>query len=182
MEVSGVIHLDTLLVLIIAPQQFLKELDSPPPPKLTAASNRRASHSRTTSSPNLLRTALLSERQPLLTRRRSYDSQTDNGGTQKRTPVAGGTILGIHNLAIVSPQFIVRGLSLSRISNFFDGFCQTAIASSAIFRLADASAHTDPTNTDTYYGKNGVAWVLRYGGLCTLVRASSPALRSRSCV
>jgi solute carrier family 45 protein 1/2/4 len=133
--------------------EFLKELDSPPPQKLTAASNRRASHSRTTSSPNLLRTALLSERQPLLTRRRSYDSQTDNGGTQKRTPVAGGTILGIHNLAIVSPQFI------------------TAIASSAIFRLADASAHTDPTNTDTYYGKNGVAWVLRYGGLCTLFGA-----------
>ncbi|KAI9466869.1 MFS general substrate transporter [Lactarius psammicola] len=133
--------------------EFLKELDSPPPPKLTATMNRRASHTRTNSSPNLLRTALLSERQPLLTRRRSYDSQTDNGDTQKRAPVAGGTILGIHNLAIVSPQFL------------------TAIASSAIFRLADAEAHTDPTNTDTYYGKNGVAWVLRFGGLCALAGA-----------
>ena len=119
MEVSGVIHSNTPLVLIIAPQQFLKELDSPPPQKPTAPLNRRASHTRTNSSPNLLRVALLSERQPLLTRRRSFDSQTDNGGTQKRTPVAGGTILGIHNLAIVSPQFIVRRLSLSRISKIF---------------------------------------------------------------
>lgn len=25
---------------------------------------------------------------------------------------------------------------------------------------------------DTYYGKNGVAWVLRFGGLCTLVGAA----------
>jgi solute carrier family 45 protein 1/2/4 len=24
-------------------------------------------------------------------------------------------------------------------------------------------------NTGAFYGKNGVAWVLRYGGLCTLV-------------
>jgi len=118
MEVSGTIHPDTLLVLIIAPQQFLKELDSPPPQRPTAPVNRRASHTRTNSSPNLLRTTLLSERQPLLTRRRSFD-QTDNGGTQKRAPVAGGTILGIHNLAIVSPQFLVRSLRLSRISRYF---------------------------------------------------------------
>jgi len=27
-------------------------------------------------------------------------------------------------------------------------------------------------NTGAFYGKNGVAWVLRYGGLCTLVRRS----------
>jgi solute carrier family 45 protein 1/2/4 len=109
MEVSGFIHFDKLRVLIIAPQQFLRELDSPPPPKPTAPVNRRASHTRTNSSPNLIRTALLAERQPLLNRRRSFDNQTDNGDTQKRAPVAGGTILGIHNLAIVFPQFIVSG-------------------------------------------------------------------------
>ena len=109
MEVCGAIHSDTLRVLIILPQQFLRELDNPPPPKPTAPVNRRTSHTRTNSSPNLLRTYLLSsERQPLLPRRRSFDNQTDNGDTQKRTPVAGGTILGIHNLAIVFPQFIVR--------------------------------------------------------------------------
>jgi hypothetical protein len=105
------IHSDMILVLIIAPQQFLRELDSPPPPpKPTPPANRRASHTRTNSSPNLLRTVLLSERQSLLPRRRSFDNQTENGDAQKRAPVAGGTILGIHNLAIVFPQFIVRGL------------------------------------------------------------------------
>lgn len=26
-------------------------------------------------------------------------------------------------------------------------------------------------NQGTYYGKNGVAWVLRFGGLCTLMGA-----------
>lgn len=110
MEVSGFIHFDALRVLIIASQQFLRELDNPPPPKPTAPVNRRTSHTRTNSSPNLIRTALLAERaerQPLLNRRRSFDNQTDNGDTQKRAPVAGGTILGIHNLAIVFPQFIV---------------------------------------------------------------------------
>ncbi|KAI0003105.1 MFS general substrate transporter [Russula compacta] len=105
------------------------------------------------SSPNLLRTALLSERQPLLARRRSFEDQVDNDDTQKSARVAGGTILGIHNLAIVFPQFL------------------TAIASSAIFKLVDAEAHNDPTNTSTYYGKNGVAWILRFGGLCSLFGA-----------
>lgn len=71
--------------------------------------NRRASHTRTVSSPNLLRTVLLSEAQPLLARRRSFEDQTDN--SQKAARVAGGTILGIHNLAIVLPQFLVSPFS-----------------------------------------------------------------------
>jgi len=41
--------------------------------------------------------------------------------------------------------------------------------SSAIFRAVDADTDKDPTNHNTYLGKNGVAWVLRFGGLCTLV-------------
>lgn len=86
--------------------QFLKELDRPPPQRTVRYVDRRASHTRAASSPNLLRTVLLSERQPLLTRRRSFEDQADND-TQKPTRVAGGTILGIHNLAIVFPQFIV---------------------------------------------------------------------------
>jgi len=68
--------------------------------------NRRASHTRTVSSPNILRT-VLSEHQPLLTRRRSFEDQADNEDVQKHTRVAGGTILGIHNLAVVFPQFLV---------------------------------------------------------------------------
>ena len=46
---------------------------------------------------------------------------------------------------------------------------QVALASSAIFRAVDADVDDDPTNHSTYYGKNGVAWVLRFGGLCALV-------------
>lgn len=45
-----------------------------------------------------------------------------------------------------------------------------ALVSSAIFRAVDADVDADPANHHTYLGKNGVAWVLRFGGLCTLVR------------
>ena len=152
--------------------QFLKELDSPAPERtaIARAVNRRASHTRTVSSPNLLRTALLSERQPLLTRRRSFEDQADNDD-RKHTRVAGGTILGIHNLAIVFPQFLVSLYPWFPIQNLriSDSFSKTAIASSVIFKLVDAEAHNDPTNTGAFYGKNGVAWILRFGGLCTLV-------------
>ncbi|KAI0303258.1 MFS general substrate transporter [Russula brevipes] len=133
--------------------EFLKELDRPPPERIIRNVDRRASHTRSISSPNLLRTALLNERQPLLTRRRSFEDQGDNDDARKSARVAGGTILGIHNLAIVFPQFL------------------TAIASSAIFKAADAVAHENPANTGAFYGKNGVAWVLRFGGLCTLFGA-----------
>ncbi|KAI6134965.1 MFS general substrate transporter [Pisolithus croceorrhizus] len=91
-------------------------------------------------------------------------------------PVAGGTILGIHNLAIVMPQFII------------------ALVASAIFHVVDEAgspvAMPDPNPSlgdglgghTTYYGKNGVAWVLRFGGLCALVGAlaaqSVPATKS----
>jgi len=135
--------------------EFLKELgQQPPPPRIVRVANRRASHTRTVSSPNLLRTVLLNEAQPLLTRRRSFEDQGDNGDSQKSARVAGGTILGIHNLAIVFPQFLV------------------SLAASVIFKLADAQAHDNPANTGAFYGKNGVAWVLRFGGLCTLVGAA----------
>lgn len=91
--------------LISTYHQFLKELDRPPPERIIRNVDRRASHTRSISSPNLLRTALLSERQPLLTRRRSFEDHNDDA--RKSARVAGGTILGIHNLAIVFPQFLV---------------------------------------------------------------------------
>lgn len=97
-----------LPVLIYASHQFLKELDRPPPAERPVpTANRRTSHTRTVSTPNLLRVALLSERQPLLVRRRSFEDQADNGDSRKNASLAGGTILGIHNLAIVFPQFLV---------------------------------------------------------------------------
>ena len=37
----------------------------------------------------------------------------------------------------------------------------------------DSDVDADPTNHDIYLGKNGVAWVLRFGGLCTLVSLTS---------
>lgn len=48
------------------------------------------------------------ERQPLI-RRRSFEEYEETVVADGPvTPVTGGTILGIHNIAIVSPQFIVR--------------------------------------------------------------------------
>ncbi len=114
---------------------------------------RRPSHSRALSTPVMRRNSRPAEgeRTPLL-RRRSFDQH--NPDVAPAEAVAGGTILGIHNLAIVMPQFIV------------------ALASSAIFAIVDADADNDPSNDTALYGKNGVAWVLRFGGVCTLVRRS----------
>lgn len=67
---------------------------------------RRPSHSRVVSTPPVFRPGN-NERQPLL-RRRSYDEY--EGAVEEDVPtipLAGGTVLGIHNLAIVMPQFIV---------------------------------------------------------------------------
>lgn len=64
--------------------------------------------------------------------------------------VAGGTILGIHNLAIVLPQFFV------------------SIAASIIFKIVDGSS----TGDTLYLGKHGVSWVLRFGGVIALIGAA----------
>ncbi|KAL0564423.1 hypothetical protein V5O48_017623 [Marasmius crinis-equi] len=132
--------------------ELLKELSNPPPPE------RRPAHGRAISSPGVFRRPFSDnegERRPLL-RRRSYDEYEptlDEAPSAK--PVAGGTILGVHNLAIVVPQFVV------------------AIVTSIIFRIVDGSKAGNPEMEpdSTYYGKNGVAWVLRFGGLCTLAGA-----------
>lgn len=74
-------------------------------------------------------------------------------------PVAGGTIMGIHNLAIVIPQFII------------------AIIASIIFKIADgdkacglAGPGGEPV-PEPYRGPTGVSWVLRFGGLMALIGA-----------
>jgi solute carrier family 45 protein 1/2/4 len=64
--------------------------------------------------------------------------------------LAGGTILGIHNIAIVLPEFLV------------------SLMASIIFEAVDGAANSDPSSgPSSYYGHNGVVWVLRLGGLCT---------------
>ncbi|THH12545.1 hypothetical protein EW146_g7599 [Bondarzewia mesenterica] len=129
--------------------EFLKELDesnsSPIPQPQIRQQERRPSHTRVVSSPNLARGLQPTERQPLLRRRSLEEFSTNPLDHFESTPVAGGTILGIHNLAIVFPQFIV------------------ALVSSAIFRAVDADVDSDPANHNTYLGKTGVAWVLRFG-------------------
>ncbi|WWC87557.1 uncharacterized protein L201_002447 [Kwoniella dendrophila CBS 6074] len=98
------------------------------------------------------------ERTPLT---RSYSTaDIENAGESMEYtgsgPVAGGTIMGIHNLAIVFPQFII------------------AVVASVIFKLADQEPDITPTSgggAEGGEGKNGVAWVLRFGGLMALVGA-----------
>ncbi|KIJ56704.1 hypothetical protein M422DRAFT_57368 [Sphaerobolus stellatus SS14] len=75
-----------------------------------------------------------------------------------RRSVAGGTVLGIHNLSISFPQFIV------------------AMASSLIFRIVDGASESVGDGENIYLGKNGVAWVLRYGGLSALAGALATRL------
>lgn len=137
----------------------------------------------------------MDERDPLM--QREYDGteadgttvgESLNGGESK--PVAGGTILGIHNLAIVMPQFIVCIILVYLIrAHPTLRAQQIAIVASLIFRIVDESSSAEPPPSHpedvlstfasgglgdhtTYYGKNGVAWVLRFGGLCTLFGAA----------
>ena len=41
----------------------------------------------------------------------------------------------------------------------------------------DADAE-DPSGDTAFYGKNGVAWVLRFGGVCTLVSRRDTLLKA----
>lgn len=96
--------------------EFLKELDDKPPPR-TSDGRPRPTHARTTSTPLGWRShpsspmgrASPDERTPLT---RSYSTADLEGANEMeytgQGPVAGGTIMGIHNLAIVFPQFIAR--------------------------------------------------------------------------
>jgi len=88
--------------LVNRKSQVLKE-GPPPQPSIV-----RPSHNRVLSNPAIFRRSS-NERQPLI-RRRSLDEYECEPGVDEAGPVApmaGGTVLGIHNLAIVMPQFIV---------------------------------------------------------------------------
>ena len=47
-----------------------------------------------------------------------------------------------------------------------------------IFSIVDGNANGGPEGDSALYGKNGVAWVLRFGGVCTLVRRQHVAFDS----
>lgn len=108
------------------------------------------------------------ERQPLI-RRRSFDNY-ESGPEEAGSPVpnTGGTVLGIHNLAIVMPQFIVSLPYAFRISLYH--LPQVALVTSVIFRIVDGESQVSSGPT-TYLGKTGVGWVLRFGGCCALIGA-----------
>lgn len=98
--------------------KFLKELDSPRHGTARlyngpAVRPLNGVHGRTVSSASIVIRDGNTERQPLL-RRRSFD-EFDARDNQTK-PIAGGTVLGIHNLAIVFPQFIVSIFALQAIS------------------------------------------------------------------
>ena len=66
----------------------------------------RPTHVRNFSAPN--QPPRYGERQPLI-RSRSYDEYDTNPEDDiPETRLSGGTVLGIHNLAVVLPQFVVR--------------------------------------------------------------------------
>ncbi|GAA6055261.1 hypothetical protein JCM3770_001513 [Rhodotorula araucariae] len=92
------------------------------------------------------RTSLLQHGQPLAPEPRAKTPPAPSGGG------GGGTILGLHNLAIVLPQFFV------------------ALVAAGIFRLtARAAAHTlgDGGGGGELGGEDDVVWVLRFGGLAS---------------
>ncbi|KAG6869304.1 hypothetical protein C0993_000057 [Termitomyces sp. T159_Od127] len=152
---TGALFLFTVLTFstffITTVVQILKEGRDPQPS--AALAPRRPSHVRVVSTPPLYRRPA-DERQPLL-RSRSFDGLENGVHVGPVAPMAGGTVLGIHNLAIVLPQFIV------------------ALVTSVIFRITDGGSPEGHLLNDEnkYYGKTGVGWVLRFGGCCTLIAA-----------
>ncbi|ODN76973.1 hypothetical protein L202_05536 [Cryptococcus amylolentus CBS 6039] len=145
--------------------EFLKELEdvSSQGQSLSTSHPQRPEHVRTASNPIAFRSHPTSP-----TSRRSVNEYTplvrslstadlEGAGDMQYTgegPVAGGTIMGIHNLAIVFPQFIV------------------AVVASLIFKAANSAANTHSTLLEAGGGKDGVAWVLRFGGLMAFVGAA----------
>ncbi|CDZ98468.1 Sucrose transporter and related proteins [Phaffia rhodozyma] len=110
------------------------------------------------------------ERSSLLKRSKSMIDTTEHDDedgenrmeSEAKGPVATGSILGVHNLSVVFPQFVV------------------ALVSSLIFRVVAAAQHpapsppggSDQNMPEDGENPNGVVWVLRFGGLCALVAAA----------
>jgi solute carrier family 45, member 1/2/4 len=66
---------------------------------------------------------------------------------------AGGTIMGIHNLAIVFPQFLI------------------AIIASFIFKMSEATAGNEGSPGGAHKNNHAVAHVLQFGGCMALAGA-----------
>lgn len=78
------------------------------------------------------------------------NEQVDYAGSKP----AGGTIMGIHNLAIVFPQFLI------------------AVIASLIFKWADGESPAIGGLLKRHHAQtSGVAWTLRFGGLMAIIGA-----------
>jgi solute carrier family 45 protein 1/2/4 len=62
---------------------------------------------------------------------------------KRRSKTGGGTVLGIHNLSIVAPQFFV------------------ALVAAGIFRILDGNGKKTIPGEGEGMGSNDVVWVLR---------------------
>lgn len=86
--------------------QFLKEIeDSKRDDVSSTGDDDTRGHGRNTSSRTV---SDVTERSSLLEQQPTLEGELENLDILPAQSVAGGTVLGIHNLAIVFPQFIVR--------------------------------------------------------------------------
>jgi len=159
LTLAGICWAVTCWVPFAILMEYLKEVDAgaiKQEKSIVGAFDGRPAHSRAISAPSFrFRGERLTsgERVPLLRRyslKADGELAQDDDLSKSKKPLAGGTVLGIHNLAIVIPQFIV------------------SIVASVIFKMVNRNSDAD----SIYYGKNGVAWVLRFGGICALVAAA----------
>lgn len=74
--------------------------------------------------------------------------------------VGGGTILGLHNMAVVMPQFFVAIVAAGI-------FKLTSSRSASALRIL--ASNPPPEAGDGLQGQNDVVWVLRFGGLAAFV-------------
>ncbi|KAF8517822.1 MFS general substrate transporter [Gautieria morchelliformis] len=128
--------------------EFLKEIEDSA--NDDPSNQRDNTRNRSTSPPD---TDDVTERTALLERQHTPEGDMTRLHVKPAQSVAGGTVLGIHNLAIVFPQFIV------------------SLVASLIFRIVDQSPAVVGEPETIYLGKNGVAWVLRFGGLSAFLGA-----------
>lgn len=144
-----------------------------PPPQFAKQRNHISqpfrANLRTASSSRSRTASALSDCEPLLSDRNSPRLESAPSVSPKRAE-SGGTILGIHNLSIVAPQFFV------------------AIVAALIFKVIEASKGGLGENTpgdgseEGLRGSNDVVWVLRFGGIAALGGAvmSRWVLKTRS--
>lgn len=124
------------------------------PPRSVSPSGRPL-HARAASTPAFYNNPVPTERTGLM---RSFslaniddlNEEVDYAGSKP----AGGTIMGIHNLAIVFPQFLI------------------AIIASFIFQWADGEGPITGGFVRRHHAQtSGVSWTLRFGGLMAIVGA-----------